>query len=423
MGKKILQKISSEAHKKLISGSAIIFAGSVVGYLLNYVYNLIMGRFLGPEDFGHLTSLISLLYLVTFPLGAISMIIVKFVTAFKSRGELGNVYSLFLNLTKKFSLIGVIFFVLLVMLENYLVSFLKLPDQVGLIIIGLMIVLTFFSSVVMSVLQGLLNFKFITFINSLTPIIKLVLALTFVYLGMKANGALLGILLAGVIGVLISLVPISKLRARRFEEVSIDWEEIKKFALPAFLSVFFFALMANIDILLVKHYFSETEAGLYSALSIISKVIFFIAGPVHLVLFPLLVENREKGEKVESVFWLAFFLIALASTSITILYTLNSQFWMKILFGERYLAGAGYLPVFGIFMSLYTLNSTFMNYFLTVNRVQIYKFTFVAALAQIVLIVLFHHSFTQVIGASAIVSGALLVFFAFYYKRTLELKS
>ena len=52
----------------------------------------------------------------------------------------------------------------------------------------------------------------------------------------------------------------------------------------------------NIDVILVKHYFSADEAGHYAALSQLGKIIIFGTGAIASVMFPLVVERFEKHE-------------------------------------------------------------------------------------------------------------------------------
>ncbi len=54
-----MRKIIHSALKHpLISGSTVIFVGSMVANIINYIFNLVMGRLLLPADYGILISLI-----------------------------------------------------------------------------------------------------------------------------------------------------------------------------------------------------------------------------------------------------------------------------------------------------------------------------------------------------------------------------
>ena len=405
----VLGKLKTEGHRKLLSSSILIFAGSVVGYGVNYLYNVVMGRLLGPAEYGHLSALVALLYIVTFPLAALNTVIIRFVTAYKNKGQFDRIVSVLTKLNQKFTFIGLGFLVLIMLNANFLKDFFKLPDIWGLFLLGLLISLSFNSTVNMGVLSGLLNFRFISLLNSIIPPIKLIAAVILVLWGLKANGALLGLLLTTLIGFAISFLPLRFLWKYKMKETEIDWKEIQRFGVPAFLAILFFTSMANVDVLLVKHYFSETEAGLYSALSLAAKVIFFISGPINTVLFPVLVESKEKQGKSDSVFWMAFGLIGLSALTLTTLYWINPRFWLGLLFGAKYLESASFLPLFGVFMTLYSLDNALLSYYLSVNKTRVYVLTLLAFVLQIISIILFHNSFIQIILASTVVAFILLL--------------
>ena len=58
---KLIKKL---INHPLFSGSAIVFVGNMTANVVNYLYHLIMGRMLGPVEYGVLASLYSVLYLV-----------------------------------------------------------------------------------------------------------------------------------------------------------------------------------------------------------------------------------------------------------------------------------------------------------------------------------------------------------------------
>ena len=62
----------------LLGHGLIIFLGSVVVNILNYVYQLLMGRLLGPADFAVLGALFALIYIVTFSFGAVRTVVMKY---------------------------------------------------------------------------------------------------------------------------------------------------------------------------------------------------------------------------------------------------------------------------------------------------------------------------------------------------------
>src|SRR3989344_9147131 len=76
----------------LFSGSIIMFGGSMAVNVINYIYHLLMGRILGPIDYGSLASIYSLLYVVAIVPISTSFAIVKFISQAKNKKERGYIY-------------------------------------------------------------------------------------------------------------------------------------------------------------------------------------------------------------------------------------------------------------------------------------------------------------------------------------------
>ena len=72
---------------KLITGSAVMFVGTMVANVGNYLYHLLMGRMLGPKGYGELESVIAVTYLLFIFLAALNLVIAKFVANLKGKKD------------------------------------------------------------------------------------------------------------------------------------------------------------------------------------------------------------------------------------------------------------------------------------------------------------------------------------------------
>src|SRR5690606_35205120 len=77
----------------LFSGSSIMILGSLGANAINYLYHLIMGRALGPVDYGKLAAIFSLLYIVSVVPISSGFAIVKFISTAKDKKERDRFYS------------------------------------------------------------------------------------------------------------------------------------------------------------------------------------------------------------------------------------------------------------------------------------------------------------------------------------------
>ena len=76
----------------LFSGGMIMVGGNMFVSVINYAYHLIMGRTLGPVNYGILASIYSILYLISVVPSSASISIIKFVSSAKSDVETYSIY-------------------------------------------------------------------------------------------------------------------------------------------------------------------------------------------------------------------------------------------------------------------------------------------------------------------------------------------
>ena len=156
-------------------------------------------------------------------------------------------------------------------------------------------------------------------------------------------------------------------------------------------------------------------AGYYASLATLGKIVFFASSPIVMVMFPLISARHENGQDSRQTLNLSLALVLFASLGITGFYFLFPQFMIKILYGVDYLAAAPYLVYFSIFLSLYALVNVLVNYYLSIKKVKIVFFPVLAALIQILLILVFHQDIFQIVLVSIIVLGLLLIALLGYY--------
>lgn len=401
---------------ELISGTIYIFIGSMIANVLAFLLNLFFARNLTYADYGIFASLLSIITLAMIAGNSITTIIVRFSTAYYTKNENNKLKSFYKKSAKfVFSFSFLIF--LFTLLSPFLSSFLHLNNYFYLILAGLGILVFYMQTLNMAFLQGLMKFGFISILNSVGAVIKLIVGVSFVFLGLRAFSGLWAIFFMGLGSFLIGFFPLRKIFFQKTEnEVSLPTREILIYALPAFLTVFFMTSFTTTDVILVKHFFNPQSAAFYAGLSLVGKVIFYFTAPISMVMFPLLIKRHHKGEKFNNLFYLALLLVLLPSVAITIFYFLFPQFVINLFLGGRdYLKIVPYLGFFAIYLSVFSIVNVCVNFFLSFNKTRISLLVIFAALSQIVLICLFHSSFYQIIGISLSISLMLLASLLLYF--------
>jgi len=382
----------------LFSGSAVMVLGSNVTNLLNYAYHLVMGRLLGPGNYGELAVLISLIGLLGIIPLSFNLVIVRFVSAAHSPKEITG----FINwLQKRTILLALGILVLITVVSPYLASFLNIENPLLIVMSAVVFLFMVLTVANRAVLQGLLRFKYLTISLISEYGLRLILGAAFVYLGFSVLGVMFGFIGAVIIAWFLSIKFMS------------DYTQgsVKASTQPNVKSLFLY----SVPVLVYTIANTSHDAGIYAALSTLGKIIFFGAGPVAQVMFPIISKRHAQGEDYKKVFLYSLILSLLISLAVVLIYWLFPSLSVTILFGSSYLEVAGLLVQFGLFMTLLTLSSLMVNFYLSIGQTKVVVLPFVAALAQIIGLWFYHSSLEIVVNVSLVVSIALFAGLFVYF--------
>lgn len=401
---------------QFISGSVVMVVGTNAANALNYVYHLLMGRLLGPSNYGELASLISFITVVSMIPLALGLVVTKFISAAKDFDQL-KATAVWLN--NKVFIISLIITLTTVLLSPVISVFLNLNNYLLLFTTSLMFIFQIPLAFQRAILQGVLRFNISVSSSLIETSGKLILGITLVYLGFSTGGAILGLLIASVIAWIFTLPFIRKYLNFAKQTIQLpNTRNILLYSLPVIVQSMAITSLFSMDLVLVKHFLTPLESGLYAALSNLGKIIFFATSPIVLVMFPLISKKHSNGEEYKQMFYLSFLLILFIIVFISVFYWVYPAVAISLLYGGEYVSVAPTLPLFGIFMSLISLSYLLTNYFLSINKTRIVVLPLMAATAQIIGIILTHSSIRLITNLQILISGVLFVSLLAYFLYT-----
>lgn len=402
--------ISSEFFK----ASLWAFLATGVFNLGNYVYHLLMGRILGPEQYGALESVISVFYIVSIPFFPLTLVTIKFVSSYKGQKDRKLLSSFYNYIKGKILLYGAIATLALLILSPLITKFLHLPNVYLSILIALGFFIGLFAMLIKGTLQGLLNFFALFVSNTIESLTKLLTAVILVFIGLGALGGFSAAVIALLAGLVVAYLFIKR---EKFTSVSTfkEGDKIFKYSIPVFFTTLGFTSLFTTDVILVRNLFSGVESGYYAALSVLSKIIFFGTAPITMVLFPLVSEKHASGKKYKSLLIISIALTMAIAGVVVLLYYLFPSLMVSLLFGTSYIKIAPLLGAFGVFIAIYSLTFLLANFYLSIHKIKVYILVLCASILQIVLIFLFHSSLLEVINMSILANILLLISLLGYY--------
>jgi O-antigen/teichoic acid export membrane protein len=200
-----------------------------------------------------------------------------------------------------------------------------------------------------------------------------------------------------------------------------NFSEVYHYFFPAGMALLCLMILTNVDLILVKHFFTPREAGYYSIAQIVGKIVFVLPLPVATVMFPkiasLKMEIQEK--KALSVLMHSLAIAGLLCGGATIISFLFPSLIVRILSGRFYPECILLVGIFSVNMCLFSLTFILLAYQLAANeRKFLYPLLFLT-LIQSGLILLFHKTLVQVLIVVTLIAFSLLVinFYLVYRPR------
>ena len=394
--KLLLRKISPE---QLFMVSVLVVNGG------NYIYNLLLGRILGPEAFAEAALLITLLLVLSFVGMTFQLATAKFAVLFT-----GDQWLSFKNRSyKQATIFGILAGALVIIFSKNLQAIFHTQSHWMFVLFGIGIPLYFFMSVNRGTFQGHQDFKnlSITYQTEMWSRLLLTLALLFLIPWEPSFLVALGIGLSFLFGLIPSnLKDISfKSKARLLPENS---KRVTQFMLLTACYEFTQIIINNSDILLVKHYFNALDAGLYASLALIGRVVYFVAWMFVMLLLPTVVQKQKDGEPTAPTLFKYVGYIALLSAFIVTACYIMPEFIITIMFGDAYISMAGLLWQYALATSLFAIGNIFAYYFLSLDHYVPVILSGLLGMSQIVLVMLFHESLEIVVQVQIIAMAILL---------------
>ncbi len=395
----------------LIRDSFILFIATMIMNLGAFFYHFVIGRMLGPSDYGVLGVVLSLFYILLVPLYVIQTSLSKFVAEFKAKKNIKSISTLFFKSIKKLIVVGLILFVLFLIISFFLADFLNIPKSL-LWIVALAVPFVFLLPIDRGILQGLQNFKILGLNFVIESFTKFLIGIGLVFLGFGIYGAVFGIVAAYITAFACGFFSLRKYFKNYKKDI--NTKSIYSYSWPVFIVLLTLTLFYSLDVILVKHYFDSLNSGYYAAFAILGRIAFFASFSIVFVLFPKVVETHALGKSNFNLVKKALLLVTIVSVGLILFYLLFPKLVVLILFGKEYLYITKYLAPFALVMSLFSYVYILSFYNLSINKTSFVYYLFILDILEILLLVKFHSNLWQVIIVLLVLISITLIFMLFY---------
>ena len=380
-----------------------------------------MARALGADGFAEVAPLISIFYLVQIGLFVTMAVSARYTAPLAARGENSLVNRAYRDLTLYCTVIGTLGMLLFIFVSPEIHNFLHVPlgPVVGL---SATVPLCLLVGIGRGVLQGEerfvpLSLNFITYGSTTLVFLPVLL-----HFQLRAVGAVVAINLALVLCNLFRRGHAAR-PAHAAHHQRLHMGRILRSSLGASAGIAVITLFYNFDVLLAKHFLGGNDPGLYSAMSLLGKILFFGTISISAVMFPRVAALHSQGKSSVRVVDLSLAMVTAAGAVVVAFYWLFPGFTVSVLLHRaEYHAIEPYLPgIFALAMLGLALSNVLVYYFVGVHRRRFVVGPIIGALAFVGLLSNFHSSlgqFTTSVTASIDLMALVLLLLYLVERRT-----
>lgn len=392
---------SKSAWQSGFMAVAMIVAGG-----FDYVVNIVAGRRLAPTEFFVFVTVTALLQIAVQATNVIRNVVAFYTaesTVFADANErVGNILNRSWRWAWRWGLIATVFMALSAQL---LARILRIDSPQPLWAASFALLLLFLRPVTDGTLQGVQNFFGLGSVQILQSAMRLLFAVALLQLGWQATGALLALPLGSTLALVLAAILLrGYFQASETEQLArpISWR-YSAYTLAGLLA---FAIMVNIDPIIVRLFFGDAAAEAYAPVVTLGKMNLFIPLGIGLVLFPKATQRYAAARDPRPVLFLALAATLLPGLVLTALYWAFPGWIVTTVFGDAYADPGSLLGLVGLATTLYAGVNIWVNYALSLERHRFVIILMGIVALQVGGMALFHAELES-IALVMIVAGAL----------------
>ena len=386
---------------------ALVFAGTMAGNVGGYLYHFALSRQLGPEYYGELVSLISLLMIAGVPAGVVTTVVARYAAEFHARGDRGHLRGLVEWIVRIAVAGGLVVLAVGTGLTGLIARYLHLGSSLSVFLTLVAAALGFLGPVMRSVLQGCQRFTGFSGSMALEGLGKAIFGVLAVAAGWGVAGAIGGFAAGSLAGLVLTM---ALLRSELGERNGFSIEPRRLFETTVGVGGSNVAMvgLVTVDMVLARHYLPALQAGYYAAASLIGHAVLYVVGFVPGVVLPKASAIHARGEDPRGVLRRALLLTGVCSLAAVAAVALMPTLIVRVVAGVKFLPAAPLALGYSVAMMLLAATSVAVTY-----RVSLHRFGYVIPLlavlgGEVLAMLAWHASTASFLGILVAANAAAL---------------
>jgi O-antigen/teichoic acid export membrane protein len=399
MIKKAIQFING---RELLRHNLVFFIGTLVIAVFNYLYYPVIGHMVSVSSFGEIQAVIALFMQLGILLTAFGYVVTNII----NNANNDTSQRIIIKLEQMTLIASVLLFTILCVSSVLLKTSLQFTSITPLILVGFLVVLNVPSTSRTYFLQGRRALKEVSVAGVIFAIGKLLVSVILILAGFDILAVMLGYIIAQTANLVYLLWKTrgtfpSIQQSFNFKPTFHD-EDRKMIKDEVIYGIAILVLLSGITVLyssdsiVMRLFFSPFETGMYSGISAVARIVFFVTASVAGVLLAMIKMEKSYNTNLK-ILLKSFGMITLIGGGMALLFILFPTFSISVLFGTKYAGIASLLPIVAILMLVCSYNNLLVCYEIALRRFKAIYIVGGSIILLAILVAFFHHTITEVV--------------------------
>lgn len=357
---------------KMVTNSMFLLISSLSATFFSFLYWLMIGKFLLPEDFGVISTSINFsIFLSIISVFGFGFSIIKLLPEYLAKHQNQKVDSL-LSYSFKFMLFSAfVIAILLAVFSKTASGFINLPQK-AIFMSSALIVLITLATYFDSVLRGYQNMKWVAVMQITGQFSKLLLALLLVILGFGYTGPIFGFMALYFMIVFLSL---------RFVRIKINTQPVESkkvlfdYSIPAFISTLLSYVFFSGKFVILNAIKSSAATGVFSLANTITAPLILLPNVLMQAIFPVSSELATKKNTATLTKTISHFLryTLLVTLPLAAFLAIFSKPLILTFSRPEYLGAMKLFPILAASSIIFSLGGIFYQTLYALGKTKIYR--------------------------------------------------
>lgn len=403
------QALKTRLSNRSTQQGMALFVAANLAYVIDYFFSFATGRLLDPAQFSIFVSLAGLSNVMTVGSRVIQTVMARYVVRFESERASGaQLPAFFQKMWRAAWLWGTAVTLLLILLSWPIAAWLQIDDVRVVIALSLTAVLLIVRPVLGGGLQGLQQFAPLGVVQIVQAGFRLAIGVTLILIGWGVLGAMIALPLGSLMALLYGLISIDR-RVWQKTDLShgVTIPELFRYSAYTAVGLLGYAVLVNMDAVLVRRFFDADVAGNYGAAVTLGKIVQFMPTAIVMLLFPKAAQRQAARQDPANVLLPAFGAVFALCAVVVLIYVTFTDLIVRLTVGGQYEVDSVVLGLLGVGLLLLALVNVWLFYFLSIDQTNFVLFMGAGIVLQTALMFLFHEALWQL--PAAIVANGLFL--------------